>query len=80
MASISSSAIGRNTNWRLANMKESAPMRSAAGGEAARVSITPNAMIARTAPSDQRSTVHHHWPIDAAVVARNLDHAALPKL
>ena len=38
-------------------------MRSAAGGEAARVSITPNAMIARTAPSDQRSTVHHHWPI-----------------
>ena len=38
-------------------------MRSAAGGEAARVSITPNAMIARMAPSAQRSTVHHHWPI-----------------
>ena len=38
-------------------------MRSAAGGEAASVSSTPNAMIARMAPSDQRSTVHHHWPI-----------------
>ena len=78
-ASISISAIGRKTNWRLAKMKESAPMRSAAGGEAASVSMTPKAMIARMAPSDQRSTVHHHWPIDAPVVARNLDHAALPK-
>ena len=38
-------------------------MRSAAGGEAASVSSTPNAMIASTAPSAQRSTVHHHWPI-----------------
>ena len=38
-------------------------MRSAAGGEAASVSITPNAMIASTAPSAQRSTVHHHCPI-----------------
>ena len=63
IASISTSAIGRKKNWRLAKMKESAPMRSAAGGEAASVSMTPKAMMARMAPSDQRSTVHHHWPI-----------------
>ncbi len=58
--SISASATGRKMNWRLANMKESAPMRSAAGGEAASVSSTPKAMIDRMAPSAQRSTVHHH--------------------
>jgi hypothetical protein len=65
-------------NWRLANMKESAPMRSAAGGEGGQGQH--HAERHDREHGTQCPAVDRPPPLadDAAVVARNLDHCAFP--